>query len=143
MPARDRSLGAEDDPAHDGQPQGRQPESPTAERIEEEVRREILALHLESYGRGAASVKVYLLEDLVVVLLEGLELQPNEEFMIENGYRDAVVSTRDQFQKAIGPSFVAIVERATGRRVNGFTSHLEVDGEPYGIEVFRLETRGS
>jgi uncharacterized protein YbcI len=140
VPTHDPSSGGEGEEAQAGEPQGRQPESPSAERVEEEIRREILALHIDSYGRGATNVKVYLLEELVVVLLEGLELQPNEEFMIENGHHEAVISTRHQFQKAIGPQFVALVERATGRRVNGFTSHVEVDGEPYAIEVFRLET---
>ena len=143
MPAHDPSSGDEREEAHAGEPQGRQPESPSAERIEEEISREILATHVDSYGRGARAAKVYLLEDLVVVLLEGLELQPNEAFMIENGHRDAVVSIRHQFEKAIGPQFVAIVERATGRRVNGFTSHAEVNGEPYAIEIFRLQARGS
>jgi uncharacterized protein YbcI len=138
----DPSSGDERDEAQAGEHQGRQPESPSAERIEEEIRREILALHIDSYGRGAETTKVYLLEDLVVVLLEGLELQPNEAFMIENGQRETVVSVRHQFQKAIGPQFVAIAERATGRRVKGFTSHVEMNGEPYAIEVFRLEPRG-
>ena len=143
MPTHDPPSGDNAEEAQAGEPRGRQPESPSAERIEEEIRHEILALHIDSYGRGAETTKVYLLEDLVVVLLEGLELQPNEAFMVENGHREAVISTRHQFQQAIGAQFVAIVERATGRRVNGFTSHVEVNGQPYAIEVFRLEMRGS
>ena len=139
MATRDPSSGDEKDEAQAGEPQGRQPGSPTAERMEEEIRDEILALHLEAYGRGASSARVYLLEDLVVVLLEGLELQPSEAFLVENGRPEAVVTVRDQFQKAIAATFVAIVERATGRRVTGFTSHVELNGEPYAIEAFRLE----
>jgi uncharacterized protein YbcI len=79
-------------------------------------------------------------EDLIVVLLRGLHLQPNERYLVENGRVEVVVAVRDQFQQAIGPHFTAIVERATGRMVTWFTSHLQVDEEPYAVEVFRLET---
>jgi uncharacterized protein YbcI len=99
-----------------------------------------MVLQLESSGRSAEEARVYLSEDLVVVLLHGLELLPNERYLVENGRAEAVVAVRDQFQQAIGASFRAIVERATGQLVCGFTSHVQVDEEPYAVEVFRLES---
>ena len=55
----------------------------------------------------------------------------------EAGHGDAVQATREAFQDAIAPTFKAIVERATGRRVTSFTSRMSM--EPmYSVELFRL-----
>jgi hypothetical protein len=77
----------------------------------------------------------------VIVLLDGLELLPNEEFLISQGHEEVVVSVRVQFQNAIGPTFRAAVERATGRRVIGFASHVQVEEPRFMAEIFRLEPR--
>jgi uncharacterized protein YbcI len=108
--------------------------------MEEEIRREILAIQRDSYGRSAASATAHLLDDLVVVLLDELELLPSEEFLIQAGRQEAVTSVRDQFEQAIGPSFRAAVERATGRRVVAFTSHLQIGTPCFSVELFRLES---
>jgi GMP synthase-like glutamine amidotransferase len=75
----------------------------------------------------------------VIVILDDLELLPNEEFLIKQGRWDAVKDLREQFQQAIRPTFTAAVERATGRRVVGFASHAEVDEQCFAIEIFRLD----
>jgi hypothetical protein len=75
------------------------------------------------------------------VLLDELELLPNEEFLVENGHDDAVVKLRSEYQQAIEPTFRAAVERATGRRVIAFASHVSVEEPRFAIEVFRLEPR--
>jgi uncharacterized protein YbcI len=112
--------------------------SPSVAAMEAEIAREILAIHLDSYGRGADSVRVHLLDDTVVVLLDGLQLQPSEEFLIAQGDADAVITVRRQFQQAIGASFAAVVERATGRRVVGFASQQQVSEPRFAVEIFRL-----
>ena len=117
-------------------------QSPTSvAAMEEEISREILAIHLDSYGHGAASIRVHVLDDLVVVLLDGLELQPNEEFLIGKGRSEAVTTVRNQYQQAIGASFKAVIERATGRRVVGFVSQQQVSEPRFAVEVFRLKPR--
>ena len=114
--ARDRSGGNEDD-GRESEARAHPTESPMAERVAEQVCREILALHPETYRHGAG-VKVCLLPDLVVVLLEESGRQPNEELlMVEPGHDPAVANIRDQFQQAIGPSFFALAERASGQHV--------------------------
>jgi uncharacterized protein YbcI len=75
----------------------------------------------------------------VIVLLDGLELLPNEEFLISQGQEEVVATVRTQFQQAIGPTFRAAVERATGRRVIGFASHVQVEDPRFMVEIFRLE----
>jgi uncharacterized protein YbcI len=79
------------------------------------------------------------LDDTVLVLLDGLELQPSEEFLIAEGRPEAVVVVRNQFEQAMAPNFNAVVERATGRRVVGFASQQQVTEPRFAVEVFRLK----
>jgi uncharacterized protein YbcI len=116
--------------------------APAPGAISEAVCRDILAIHRDSYGRGADNVTAHVLDDTVIVILEGLELLPNEEFMIDKGQADAVRELREHYQQAIEPTFRAAVERATGRRVIGFASHQQLDEPRFAVEIFRLEPRG-
>jgi uncharacterized protein YbcI len=98
---------------------------------------EMQRIHKEAYGVTAATARVKILDDAIVVFLDDLELMPHEEFLIDAGKGDAVVEVRRQFQSAIAPTFRAAVERTTGRRVVGFVSATELDPN-YAVEVFRL-----
>jgi uncharacterized protein YbcI len=129
--------GSQPDQPLDPEPDPRQ-EAPDAEAIAAELRDEIAAIHRDSYGKGAVEVKAHLLDNVIIVILEGLELLPNEEFMIEQGQADAVGELRRQFQLAIEPTFRAAAERATGRRVVGFVSHTHLEEPRFAVEVFRL-----
>ena len=123
----------------DPEPPGQRISGPTEAQVAEEICRDILAIHRDSYGRGAESAKAHVLGDLVVVVLEGLELLPSEDFMIQSGRSDAVVMLRRNFQQAIEPTFRAAVERATGRSVVGFASQVQLHEDPFAVEIFRLE----
>ena len=131
--------GSQPDQPLDPEPDPRQ-EAPDAEAIAAELRDEIAAIHRDSYGKGAVEVKAHLLDNVIVVILEGLELLPNEEFMIEQGQAGAVGELRRQFQLAIEPTFRAAAERATGRRVVAFVSHTHLEEPRFAVEVFRLGT---
>ena len=98
---------------------------------------EMLRIHRETYGKGARETEAYLLGDSVVCFLDDLELLPNEEFMIERDMADAVVEIRQRYQEAVGESFIAAVERATGRRVTSFLSRMNLDPH-FVVEIFRL-----
>jgi uncharacterized protein YbcI len=135
-----REPGREQGPA-DPDPLPGEVAGPTAEEIADEICRDLQAIHVGAYGRAAASAQAHLLGDTVIVLLDGLELLPNEEFLISQGHEEVVVSVRVQFQNAIGPTFRAAVERATGRRVIGFASHVQVEEPRFMAEIFRLEPR--
>ena len=110
--------------------------APSQPSAAEQIRRDILTIHRDSYGRGADVTQAYVLDDTVIVILDGLELLPNEEFLIERDHGDAVKAVREQFQQAIRPTFAAAVERATGRRVVGFASHAELDQGRFAVEIF-------
>lgn len=141
IPIIDRPENPED--GHAGGPEdpenpeaSRQP--PTQQEIQDELAREILRIHDESYGRGARSPKAIFDGDWVIVLLGDLELLPNEKFLVENGKADSVTQVRTQYQLAIQSCLRAAVERATGRTVIGFTSTTSVEEPRFVAEVFKL-----
>ena len=123
----------------DPDPQPEEAVAPPPEAVTEAVCRDILAIQRDSYGRGAENAKAHLLDDTVIVILDGLELLPNEEFMINRGRASAVRELREHFQQAIESTFRAAVERATGRRVTGFASHVQLDEPRFAVEIFRME----
>lgn len=80
---------------------------------------------------------VHLLDDVVVVLIDGLELTASERTLIEGGEAQVVRDMRASFQRAIEPAFSAIIERATGRRVRTFFSNTDLSSL-FSVEFFRL-----
>jgi uncharacterized protein YbcI len=120
-------------------PGGRRREPPSEAEVRDEISREILRIHDESYGKGASAAHTYLGNGYVVVVLDDPELLPNERFLLENGKHDTVVQVRTQYQHAIQASFRAAVERATGRKVIGFASMTNFNDHPFVAEIFKLE----
>ena len=105
---------------------------------ERQLAEELLAIHTQTYGKGAGEARAHILDDLVICMLDDIELMPNEQFMVEAGKSDAVINIRMQYQQAIETTFRAAVERATGRRVVSFASNTKLDQPNYVIEAFRL-----
>jgi uncharacterized protein YbcI len=112
---------------------------PSAEEVEQEISREILRIHEESYGKGAGKAHAFLGGGFVVVVLDDLELLPNEKFLVEHGKHETVVQVRTQYQHAIQASFRAAIERATGRTVTAFASTTSMDEPRFVAEIFKLE----
>lgn len=112
---------------------------PSPQQVQEEICREILRIHEESYGRGAARAHTVVAENYVTVILDDLELLPNEKFLVEHGQADTVIHVRTQYQHAIRASFSAAIERATGRSVVGFASTTSMDEPRFVAEIFKLE----
>jgi uncharacterized protein YbcI len=96
----------------------------------------VLAVHTENYGVGATATRVHLMGDFVLVALD-VELTQAERTLLDAGKTEAITGIRESFQEVIGSTFSAIVERATGRRVISFVSHMSLD-PLYALEVFRL-----
>jgi len=112
---------------------------PSGQQVSDEISREILRIHEESYGRGAKNAETHVSDEWVIVVLEDIELAPNEQFLVDNGKRDAVAHVRHQYQFAIQGPFRAAVERATGRKVVGFASTTNVEEPRFMAEIFKLE----
>ena len=111
--------------------------APSTQEVADELRREILRVHEESYGAGASGIEVHLSPEMVLIVID-VELTPAERTLIEASHHEAVKATREAFQLAIAPTFTAIVERATGRRVRSFLSSMSVESL-YSVEFFRLD----
>ena len=104
----------------------------------EEIVREMARAHEDSYGRPASNLRIAIADDLLTVVTE-VELTPAEAALARAGHTDAVRTTRESFAEVIRPVFEAIVERATGRRVEGFASRLAGPAErPWSADVFLL-----
>ena len=112
---------------------------PSQQQVQDEICREILRIHEESYGKGAAKAHAVVTEDFVTVILDDLELLPNEKFLVEHGQEDTVIQVRTKYQHAIRASFSAAIERATGRSVIGFASTTSMDEPRFVAEIFKLE----
>jgi uncharacterized protein YbcI len=125
-------------PEDPGDPSERR-EPPSTEQVHEELAAEILRIHEESYGKGARLSQAIVAGDFVTVILDDIELLPNEKFLVESGRGDTVHQVRTQYQLAIRSSFTAAVERATGRTVIGFVSATAVDEPRFVVETFKLQ----
>ena len=106
------------------------------------ISRELMRIHEETYGKGAGHASTLISEDLVVVMLDDIELQHNEQFLVGAGEAQAVIEVRGRYQQAIETTFRAAVERETGRRVISFASITKLDPN-YIVEIFRLAPRAA
>jgi uncharacterized protein YbcI len=101
---------------------------------------ELERIHQESYGTGAEHIDVFIHDDRYVVCVIDNELTTAERTLLANDKGEAIRSTRMAFQEAIESTFKAVVERATGRTVESFISHVHLD-PMFTLEFFRLAPR--
>jgi uncharacterized protein YbcI len=100
------------------------------------ISREIVRLQSEYYGKGPTRAKTYIVDDLVVVVLEE-SFTRAEKTLVERGEREAIQQIRRRFQQQMAESFISIVEQATGRKVRVFLSETDV-GQDVSVETFLL-----
>jgi uncharacterized protein YbcI len=96
----------------------------------------IVALLKDYYGVGPTQAKSYYHDDMVVCLLRG-GFTRVERTLLEGGRTAAVIQQRMEFQEVMRDRFIAVVERATDRRVVGFMSGNQQDPDMI-CEVFVL-----
>ena len=100
------------------------------------ISREIVSLQAEYYGKGPTRAKTYIVEDLVVVLLEE-SFTRAEKTLAERGEKDAIEHIRRRFQQQMADDFTSVVEQATGRKVRAFLSETNIDLD-VSVETFLL-----
>ena len=100
------------------------------------ISNEIVRLQAEYYGKGPTRAKTYIVEDLVVVVLEE-SFTRSEKTLAERGEKDAIEHIRRRFQQQMADDFTSVVEQATGRRVRVFLSETNVDHD-VSVETFLL-----
>ena len=100
------------------------------------ISKEIVRLQAEYYGKGPTKAKTYIVDDLVVVVLEE-SFTRAERTLAERGEREAIQQIRRRFQQAMADNFTSVVEQATGRRVRVFLSETDIDHD-VSVETFLL-----
>src|SRR3954462_1165912 len=100
------------------------------------ISNEIVRLQAEYYGKGPTRAKTYIVDDLVVVVLEE-SFKRAEKTLADRGEREAIEQIRRRFQQHMAYSFIGIVEQATGRRVRAFLSETDID-QDVSVETFLL-----
>jgi uncharacterized protein YbcI len=113
-------------------------QAPQLEDKRQQIAVEIANVHEDSYGVAVTDVVVMLEDDHVAVMMDG-DLTRGEQTLVDAGNEDVVIHGREAFQQAIATTYAAVVERATGRRVESFASRTVVrDDRVWAIEAFRL-----
>jgi uncharacterized protein YbcI len=97
---------------------------------------EMVRLHSQYYGKGPTRAKTYIVDDLVVVVLEETFTRA-ERTLVERGEREAVQHIRRRFQQQMAEEFTSLVEQATGRTVRAFLSDTSVESD-LSVETFLL-----
>ena len=100
------------------------------------IANEFVRLHSKYYGKGPTRARTYLIDDLVVVVLEET-FTTAERTLIGQGETTSIKHIRRRFQQVMADQFKAIVEQATGRRVRSFMSETDVE-QDLSVEVFLL-----
>jgi uncharacterized protein YbcI len=100
------------------------------------ISNEIVRLQAEYYGKGPTRAKTYLVEDLVVVVLEE-SFTRAEKTLAQRGEREAIEHIRRRFQQQMADEFTSVVEQATGRKVRVFLSETNIE-QDVSVETFLL-----
>jgi uncharacterized protein YbcI len=100
------------------------------------ISREMVRLQAEYYGKGPTRAKTYIVDDLVVVVLEETFTRA-EKTLVERGEREAIQHIRRRFQQQMAEDFTSLVEQATGRKVRVFLSETDIDSD-VSVETFLL-----
>src|SRR5687768_15979595 len=103
------------------------------------ISKEIVRLQAEYYGKGPTRAKTYIVEDLVVVVLEE-SFTRAEKTLAERGEKDAIEHIRRRFQQQMAEDFTSVVEQATGRKVRVFLSETNIDLD-VSVETFPARRR--
>lgn len=114
--------------------------SPTRAEALARISRELVSLHKQFYGKGPVKAKTFLVDDTVLCMLEG-GFTVVERTLIDVGRAAAVHDIRTSFQAAMGAEFTTVVERALGRKVRAYMSHVHTDPD-VAAELFMLEPVG-
>ena len=122
-----------DELVREGAPAG----DPATGALRAELANAMVGLKKKHYGRGPTAAKAWLLDDYILVVLEG-GLSRNEETLLAAGRADVIRAYRLAFQEAVAETAISAVEEITGRRVANY--HSQIVFEPTrAFEIFVLE----
>jgi uncharacterized protein YbcI len=104
--------------------------------VRAEIATKIVRLQSDYYGKGPTRAKAYVMDDLVVVVLEETFTKA-ERTLVGRGETDAIQEIRRRFQQQMADEFTSVVEQATGRSVRVFLSETNIEAD-VSVEIFLL-----
>ena len=99
----------------------------SAQWLLQDISNAMVALHKEQFGRGPTKAQSHLAGTDALVCIMDDALLPAERAMVEMGEQQRVRESRMFFQVATADTFIAAVERITGRTVRAFASATDPD----------------
>jgi uncharacterized protein YbcI len=114
------------------------PATATETNLSRDVARAMVALFKEYVGRGPTHARAYVLDDVIVVMLQDTMIKA-EKTLADEGEEDLVRGVRRVFQGKFGDEANEIIERLSGRKVLAFLSDHNVD-QDIAIEAFVLDS---
>jgi uncharacterized protein YbcI len=103
-----------------------------------QITRAMVTIYKDHFGRGPVHARThYAGGNVVICVLEGT-LTPVERSLANLGEQHRLQDLRQLFQSATEPTFRAVVEEITGRRVVSFMSGNDVRND-VASEIFVLE----
>lgn len=97
----------------------------------------MVGLKKQYYGKGPSRARSYLMDEYVLVVMEG-GLTRSEETLLAAGQADLVRNYRLAFQEAVTETTTRAVEDLTGRKVLSYHSQIVFD-PTRAFEIFVLE----
>lgn len=115
---------------------------PERESTRELIAERIAELHGRYYGRQPEAAEVYIEEGKIVVVVLRETFSQAERTIIQHGAPEveSVQAIRRRFQGIMRDDFIAVIEQATGSRVETFTSDTDLESA-VAVEVFLLAGR--
>lgn len=101
-----------------------------------EVANELVRIVAQHYGKGPLHARAYQNDEVLVCVMKG-GTTTVEETLIRGGEERLVREVRERFQDQMADTFRDAIERATGRRVQTFSSQILFD-PVYTIEIIVL-----
>ncbi len=102
-----------------------------------EITNRIVAFMREHYGRGPIKAKTYVLDNLIVCVLND-GFTAIERTMMEGGEPERVLEMRRDFQRLMKVRYSEMIEQLTGRKVLAFLSQAHVDPD-LTVEMFLMD----
>ena len=93
----------------------------------QDISNAMVALHKEQFGRGPTKAQSHLAGTDALICIMDDALLPAERAMVEMGEQQRVRESRMFFQVATADTFIAAVEKITGRTVRAFASATDPD----------------
>ena len=96
----------------------------------------IVGIHSKHYGKGPTKAKTYLLDDVVVTVMEDV-FTTVERTLIDHDKAELVRDVRTTFQYTLRDEFTGAIREITGRETRAFISQIDWKAD-IAVEVFLL-----